>query len=1230
GVTLNVTIGKVEFTDVMTREGPFVVMTVSPFARSQQVGEPNLPVAGKLISIPYGCQLSAIVIDSEVQELSLSSLGLTNPIIPVQPSLSKSDDPMSVPFEFKRAVYEQRGYYALPPVDVKVAGTMRGVRLGRVSVAPVQYDPVENKLRVYTSLTVRISFDGADWALTDEQRKKYYSPFFEPLYAGLINYGDQVSAVRDDLVTHPVKYLIISDPMFADQLQPFIEWKTRKGFTIITAYTNVIGSSNSAIKSYIESLYDAGTVEDPAPSFVLFVGDAQQIPAWSGSAGYHITDLRYCEFSSPSDDFPEIYYGRFSAQNTAELQPQIDKTLEYEQYLMPDPTYLAEVTLVSGVDHSYASTFGNGQINYGTDYYFNAAHGITPHVWLYPASDASGAAAAIIQTISDGAGFYNYTAHCNHAGHANPPFTTADIPDLTNYHQYLLGIGNCCLPNTFGTDYSTPCFGEAFLQVADKGGIGYIGGTNSTYWDEDYWWGVGYTASIVSNPTYEQSGLGAYDGLFHDHGEDMDQWYVVNDAIIFSGNLAVMESGSYMTTYYWNIYNLMGDPSLCIYLGVPTANPVTHPETIFTTWTSITVEAVPGSYVGLTKEGELIGAGTVDESGSLELDIWANPLTPGPAHIVVMAQNREPYTADINVIVPATVYIDPDVIDANVETDITVGVFEYDGVTPRPGIEVWADGLEYESDHAFTDATGYCTITVNYPYGPTLDIVGQDPADPWELFRIPIEVNALALTGPDLWVTTEIGLLDTFALNLPGVLHAQLVELGHTLWAFLNGALVDSTSAYSMEITPAEVGELTGIIAVSGYDLYMEAFPVIEAYGTLTGHVDAAGSPAVGAAVKGFNQAEELVFEAVTNAQGDYDVGEEILVAPYTVIVDYFGYLHWEEPFFLNCGENVLDIDLTVAPAGVLTGTITEAGTGDPLEGTVKVYRSDTMELYTQVAVNTAGGSYTTDPLPYFDYVVEAQAFEHATVTIDITIDQPIVERNFLLFRVYQEENCEQPGLYIGDNTTVSDDMEIAIGSMATIAAVEVYVNITHTYIGDLTVEVTSPGGTTVTLHDRSGGSANNIIGWYPSGLQPAESLDAFIGEPTDGTWTLTVGDHASGDTGMFNEWCLRITYADYSADVKSDPVPARLELMANRPNPANAQTTIRFDLPAATEVDLAVFDVAGRRVATLFSGHAEAGQHAEIWQGRDDAGMPLSGAVYFYRLKVEGKTLTRKMMLLR
>ncbi|MFC2140881.1 PKD domain-containing protein [Acidobacteriota bacterium] len=644
GLTVRMDIGSIEFIPVSTPRGNFILPRIAAFSRSFKVGEPTLPIASRLISIPFDCSLKVEVKDSTSQDIDLKAYDLSDPFMPVQPPLSKSQRPDSVPFEYNRSVYAAGGKYALDLAAAEILGTLRSMRLGKIAISPIEYYATDNKITVHTSVTLRIKYKNPNWDKTDKIKKKLKSPAFDGLNNQVLN--GESRAQEDDLVKYPIKYAIVADRMFEAQLATFIQWKTQKGFTVVVGYTDTIGSTTTAIKTWLQNLYNAGTPEDPAPSFVLFVGDAQQIPSWSGSAGSHITDLRYCEFTG--DDFPEIYYGRFSAQNTTELQPQIDKTLVYEQYTMPDPSYLAEVTLVSGVDSSNADPYGNGQINYGTTYYFNASHGISPHVWLYPASDGSGVPADVRQTVNDGIGFYNYTAHCSHTGPSDPSFSTSDIDNLTNAGKYLLGIGNCCLSNTFGTDYSTPCFGEKWLQAANKGGIGWIGGSNSTYWDEDYWWGVGYGPIDGSGPDYSETGIGAYDGTFHDHGEPVTQHYTSNGGIIFAGNMAVTESGSSRTKYYWEIYHLMGDPSVMTYIGVPSANNVIHPASILTTDTSVNVQADPGSYVGLSLDGTLHGAGYIDSSGSASI-----PISPfgseGLADIIVSCQFKIPYESTISV-----------------------------------------------------------------------------------------------------------------------------------------------------------------------------------------------------------------------------------------------------------------------------------------------------------------------------------------------------------------------------------------------------------------------------------------------------------------------------------------------------------------------------------------------------------------------------------------------------
>ncbi len=662
GIDLRVDVGELNFDEINTSEGQFILITSDGLGSSQNIGEPNLPILNRLISIPYGCELQCEVTSSEYQDISLSDLNLTNPIMPVQPPLSKGVDPATVPFEYNRSVYQQSGYYSQQLASAQILGVMRAMRMGLVSIAPIQYNPLENTLRVYKTVTVHISYLHPDWTTTRQTWERLDSPVYSTVYGQVFNYVGQESMLLEDHTRYPIKYVIVSPRMFETQLQPFIQWKIKKGFKVVVGYTDVIGTTNTAIKTWIHNLYDAGTPDDPAPSFVLLVGDAQQIPPFSFST--HISDLSFCEFTN--DTYPEIYYGRFSAQTVAQLTPQIDKTLEYEKYLMPDPSYLGRVTMISGVDANYAQHQGNGQINYGTRYYFNSAHGITSNTWLYPASNGN-VEAAIIATINSGVSFINYTAHGSHDGWADPSLSTSNVNALTNAHKYTLAVGNCCLTNTFGTDYSDPCMGEAWLQGANKGAIGYIGASNNSYWDEDYYWGVGWHTVIDNGPDYDPTRLGAYDGVFHTHGEPVSRHYVTNDAMLYCGNLAVTQSGSSMIAYYWQIYHLMGDPSVMTYLGLPTTNNVVHTGSMLFSGTTYTVQADPGSYVGISLDGVLHGASYIDSSGSANITL--DPFSgPGTADIVVTAQNRIPYTGTIQLIAPSGPFV---VFDSSSVNDAT-------------------------------------------------------------------------------------------------------------------------------------------------------------------------------------------------------------------------------------------------------------------------------------------------------------------------------------------------------------------------------------------------------------------------------------------------------------------------------------------------------------------------------------------------------------------------------
>ena len=96
-------------------------------------------------------------------------------------------------------------------------------------------------------------------------------------------------------------------------------------------------------------------------------------------------------------------------------------------------------------------------------------------------------------------------------------------------------------------------------------------------------------------------------------------------------------------------------------------------------------------------------------------------------------------------------------------------------------------------------------------------------------------------------------------------------------------------------------------------------------------------------------------------------------------------------------------------------------------------------------------------------------------------------------------------------------------------------------------------------------------------------------------------------------------------------PAPARFQLHAPSPNPFNPMTTIRFDMPQAGAVELAIYDVRGRLVKSLSRGETwDIGRHEVRWNGTNDAGQRVASGVYLVRFVSGGEMETRRMTLIK
>jgi len=123
------------------------------------------------------------------------------------------------------------------------------------------------------------------------------------------------------------------------------------------------------------------------------------------------------------------------------------------------------------------------------------------------------------------------------------------------------------------------------------------------------------------------------------------------------------------------------------------------------------------------------------------------------------------------------------------------------------------------------------------------------------------------------------------------------------------------------------------------------------------------------------------------------------------------------------------------------------------------------------------------------------------------------------------------------------------------------------------------------------------------------------------------VGQNTGGNV-KFAE--LEITFPLSTSIDNPVATPVVSMLKQNYPNPFNPETTIKFDLPKSGAANLSIYNTKGQLVKTLVSGVVSKGEQKFSWKGTDNFGNVVASGLYFYKLNANGKTETRKMMLMK
>lgn len=218
------------------------------------------------------------------------------------------------------------------------------------------------------------------------------------------------------------------------------------------------------------------------------------------------------------------------------------------------------------------------------------------------------------------------------------------------------------------------------------------------------------------------------------------------------------------------------------------------------------------------------------------------------------------------------------------------------------------------------------------------------------------------------------------------------------------------------------------------------------------------------------------------------------------------------------------------------------------------------------------------------------------------------------------------------DHSTLYDSLFSPVGDDCYVVDVNVRIDsVLHTWDSDLSFYL-QRNNIGVKIIDKVGSSGDNFIGTilndsastpiasgvapFTGTYQPSNSLTALNGNlGINGRyWRLLITDTVTGDTGVLSKWCLVITYTCPVGGIQTIEIPNYYFLEQNYPNPFNPVTNIRYQIPnSKTIVKIAVYDILGREVLTLFNGVQDAGEYKIDFNAANYA-----SGVYFYRIEAE------------
>ncbi len=624
---LKLSISNYSFEEVRTPNGTEVIVKSKNATPILEKGSPDLPKFTSSVIIPDLAETQLQILNTEYVDIPNVS------VAPSKGNFDRTKNPAQIPYSYGNA-YSQNNFFPEKIAELQKPYILRDFRGQTISFFPFQYNPVTKILRIYKTIEVKISTTGKNGGENQFIRNKITTALDADFYT---IYKRQFVNFQTFNKYTPLqeqgRMLIISYNSFAPALAPFIEWKRQTGRIIEVVNLSTIGTTATQVKQFITNYYS-----NHGLTYVLLVGDAQQVPTNSGSGLGGDSDNAY-GYITGTDHYQEIFIGRFSAENLQQVETQVQRTINYEKALFSDNSFLKKTLGI-------ASEQGPGDDNeYDWQHIRNIQTdllGFTyaqPGYELYDGSQGGNDAAGdptptmVSTVLNSGTGIITYTGHGSDNSFVTSSFSSTDISNLNNIGKLPLIFSVACVNGNF---VGQTCFAETWLRSTKNGQP------------------TGAVATLMS--TINQSWNPPMEG--QDEMVDiLTESYANNIKRTFGGiamngcfkmNDTYGADGSEMTDT-WTVF---GDPSLMIRTDIPTQLNVSHSNVAIIGTGSFAVTCpTQNAQATLTLNNEIIGTTTIVDGGAV---INFTPLTNvGMLKLTVVAFNKIPYQTEIQIIAPA-------------------------------------------------------------------------------------------------------------------------------------------------------------------------------------------------------------------------------------------------------------------------------------------------------------------------------------------------------------------------------------------------------------------------------------------------------------------------------------------------------------------------------------------------------------------------------------------------